>query len=352
MNSKVVKGIVHILNGMLIIGISLFIGFTIYNEGFPLNIINTTQIVFAVILLVIITYGLAYRVKRPESILELEKHIEKWKCKPSFEEKNKKAEKLAMEYYFNSSLALIVSIVIIAIVGLAAFAQIFHTISKSGIFMTWVILLSIPIVRTMVSYKNNMKICNILYNNCDPYTCVIAFYKIMSFPRGKQFQIRDSYKLLVSNMLYFTGDFQFTLKFIDMMDKEYKKKNKMNFLFQSDYIKFLCFINMDKLEEAKGIKDSIEEKVKNNPKLKRNKIIKSILPKMENNFEFINGNYEKSKELTERNLVFSSGEHQRVSSQYRLFQIDTILGNEEAAKERKEYILNHGNELFYVSKCK
>lgn len=351
MNLYKKKIIIHILSLLMIVFICGCIGLKIYNNRLSLNAMIITQVIFLIILLIIIIYGLAYRVKKPESIAELGTIIKKWKDDSWYKEKEIKAENLARDYYFSASLTFIISIIVIGIVGVAAFAQIYHNISKSILFITWAILLSIPIVREIIAYKSNMKICNVLYDKCDPYTCIIAFYKIMNFKRGKQFQVRDSNKLLVGNMLYFTGEFELTLKFIEAIEGEVKRKNNQNFFFQSRYIKFLCFINLNNYEEAHKIYQNIKEQVKANPKLKRNKIVAAILPKLENNISFIKGDYGSAKIQAINNFKEATTEHQRVSSQFRLFEIEKALGNEEEAEKRKEYILIHGMDLFYVSKC-
>lgn len=351
MNLKMRKRIIHILNLLMIIFICSFIGLKIYINRLSLNAMIITQTIFLIILLLIIIYGLAYKVKKPKSIVDLGAIIEKWKDSSWYEEKDKKAEELEREYYFSASLSFIVSILVIGVVGVAAFAQIYHSISKSILFITWAILLSIPIVREAIAYKSNMKICDILYDKCDPYTCIMAFYKIMSFKRGKQFQVRDSNKLLVGNMLYFTGEFEFTLSFIEAIEQEVKRKNKQDFFFQSQYIKFLCLINLKRNEEALKIYEDIINEVQKNPKLKRNKIVASIVPKLENNVLFIKGDFKRARLQSEINFKGAATEHQRVSSQFRLFQIEKALGNEEGVKERREYILLHGKDLFYVSKC-
>lgn len=350
MDSKGVKRIIDILNVLLIVCIAIYCGLRLYNARPNLDFIILIEMVFAVIIIAISIYQAIYKTKKYQSIKTLGEHIEKWRDKSWFQDKYVRADVLAKEFYIKTSISYIIVISLVVIVTFLMLSKILK-ISNMDILVFFVVMFLILLIRIMIIYKAAAKICNVLYEDCDPYTSIIAFYKIMTIARGLQFEKRDNYKLFVSNMLFFTGDFEFTIQFIDMMENERKNKKKNNFFFQSEYIRFLCFINMKEYEKAEKIMMIFEDEIKNNPKLEKSKMIKAIMPKMKNNIEFIQGNYDKVKELCENTLKETTAEHQRVSCQYRLLQVDLALGNEEAAEKRKEYILTHGKDLFYVSKC-
>lgn len=346
MNMKSRATLIKVLNAMFVAFLVLYILVNVFNHG-----IFTSRIITSIILLFAARQSMSKNIKL-DSTKALGKYIEEnWSNEFWYKDKDIEAETLSGNYYFIITITKLSVFLCIFIFGNSMFNNLNYNFD-SNIKKFLVIMIIVFIIQTIIYFTLYFKICRLITQRCDPYLCVITFYKIISIERGKEFRVISLVKLFVANSMVYSGDFYFPIEYLNLIYKENPRKINEILRCEMNYIKFFCLFASERYDDADKVKDAFEDKVNKNKRLKKNRQVKQFLFSMEKCYWLLYKKYTSVCDDAENTLKKAKAEIIKVNCNYRLYRAHEGLGNIEAAQKCKDYVLAHGNTTYYVTKCR
>ncbi|MBL4931921.1 hypothetical protein [Clostridium paridis] len=208
----------------------------------------------------------------------------------------------------------------------------------------------IAVLKISIKYIRILLLKRILLEECAAKKYFEIMNGVYRSERKKVYREKILFEMIYGSI--YSGNFNGALELLLSGKIDTKKLRKQDLLNYYVYLAdcYYSLGNIDEFLKAKSTAEKITDNKKYSVAEKINNQIKIIV--LKGDLAFYNNDFKESRELFQEALLNVSSKLNKIVIIYKLSLIDIKEGMLEGAKEKLEFVINHGNEIYQVNEAK